>query len=57
MKYSEKPTADAVGFFILWVTGICPGSPVLWDGVKGHNIKGNYLAGKPRPSGRGASLI
>jgi hypothetical protein len=23
--------------------------------VKGHNIKGDYLAGKPRPLGRGAS--
>jgi hypothetical protein len=33
-----------------------PLDPVLKDGVKGHNIKGDYLAGKPRPLGRRASL-
>ena len=30
--------------------------PCLPAGRKGHNIKGSYLAGKPRPLGRGASL-
>ncbi len=25
----------------------CPASPALQDGAKGHNIKGNYLTGKP----------
>jgi hypothetical protein len=38
------------------VTGKCPASPALAGGVKGHNIKGKYLTGKPRPLGRGASL-
>jgi Family of unknown function (DUF6599) len=33
-----------------------PPSPVLLDGIKGHNIKENYLAGKPRPLGRGAFI-
>ena len=37
-------------------TGKCPVSPALEGGVKGHNIKGRYLTGKPRPLGRGASL-
>jgi hypothetical protein len=37
------------------LTGTCPASLVLQDRVKGHNIKGEYLAGKPRPLGRGAS--
>jgi hypothetical protein len=37
-------------------TGKCPVSPALEGGIKGHNIKGKYLAGKPRPLGRGASL-
>src|SRR4030042_7008111 len=40
----------------LSLTGKCPVSPVLEGGVKGHNIKGKYLTGKPRPLGRGASL-
>ena len=39
------------------LTGMCPASPALEGGVKGHNIKGNDLTGKPRPLGRGASLI
>jgi len=26
------------------------------SGVKGHNIKRNYLAGKPRPAGGGFKL-
>jgi hypothetical protein len=38
------------------LTGKCPVSPALEGGVKGHNIKGRYLTGKPRPLGRGASL-
>ena len=41
----------------LGVTGACPASPALQDGVKGHNIKGDYLTGKPRPLGRGASFL
>jgi len=44
---------------VLWLcgfTGKCPVSPALEGGVKGHNIKGKYLTGKPRPLGRGASL-
>jgi hypothetical protein len=28
-----------------------PASPVLQGGAEGHNIKGNYLTGKPRPLG------
>jgi hypothetical protein len=28
----------------------------LEGGVKGHNTKGRYLTGKPRPLGRGTSL-
>jgi hypothetical protein len=39
------------------LTGKCPVSPALEGGVKGHNIKGKYLTGKPRPSGRGASVF
>jgi hypothetical protein len=34
---------------------MCPASPVLQDGVKGHNMKEKYLTGKPRRLGRGAS--
>jgi len=33
-----------------------PLSFALEGGVKGHNIKGEYLTGKLRPLGRGASL-
>jgi len=29
---------------------MCPANPVL-SGIKGHNTKENYLAGKPRRSG------
>ena len=32
-------------------------SPGLESGVKGHNTNEKYLTGKPRPVGRGASLI
>jgi hypothetical protein len=32
-----------------------PRKPRLVGGVKGNNIKGNYLTGKPHPKGRGAS--
>jgi len=32
-------------------------SPVLEGGIKGHNIKGNYLTGKPRPLGCGALFV
>ncbi|MBP1696446.1 MAG: hypothetical protein H6Q41_1634 [Deltaproteobacteria bacterium] len=39
------------------LTGKCPVSPALEGGVKGHNIEGKYLTGKPRPLGRGASLF
>ncbi len=35
------------------LAGTCPASPALRDGAKGHNTKGNYLTGKPRPLGRG----
>jgi len=31
--------------------------PCLTAGRKGHNVKGNYLTGKPRPLGRGASIL
>ena len=41
---------------LLQLTGKCPVSPALEGGVKGHNIKGKYLTGKPCPLGRGASL-
>ena len=43
-------------YAVLPLTGKCPVSPALEDGVKGRNIKGKYLTGKPRPLGRGASL-
>jgi hypothetical protein len=33
-----------------------PLSSALEGGVKGHNIKGRYLTGKPRALGRGASF-
>jgi len=39
------------------LTGMCPASPALESGVKGHNIKANDLTGNPHPLGRGASLI
>jgi len=39
------------------IAGKCPASPTLQAGVKGHPIKEDYLSGKPRPSGQGASLI
>jgi hypothetical protein len=35
----------------------CPVNPALKGGVKGHNLKGNYLTGKPRLLGRVASLL
>jgi hypothetical protein len=35
--------------FSPWVTGKCPASPVLQDGVKRHNKIEKYLTGKPRP--------
>jgi len=38
------------------LTGKCPVSPALEGGVKGHNIEGKYLTGKPSPLGRAASL-
>jgi hypothetical protein len=38
------------------LAGMCPASPVLGDGVKGHRMNEKYLTGKPRPLGRGASL-
>jgi hypothetical protein len=31
------------------LTGTCPRKPRLAGGVKGHNMKRNYLSGKPRP--------
>ena len=42
---------------ILLLTGMYPANPALEGGVKGDNIKGNHLTGKPRPLGRGASLL
>jgi hypothetical protein len=42
---------------LIGLAGKCPISPALEGEVKGHNIKGMYLTGKPRPSGRGASLL
>jgi hypothetical protein len=39
------------------LTGECPVSPALDGGVKGHNIRGKYLTGKPRSLGRGASIL
>jgi len=39
------------------LTGECPVSPALDGGVKGHNIRGKYLTGKPRSLGRGASTL
>ena len=63
MKFSDQFSAQEV------LTGKYPVSPALEGGVKGHNIKGKYLTGKPfgilravssaerpRPLGRGASL-
>ena len=38
------------------LAGKCPVSSALEGRVKGHNIEGKYLTGKPRPLGRGASL-
>ncbi len=38
------------------MTGRCPASPGPQAGVKGHNIM-KYITGKPRPLGRGASLL
>ena len=34
-----------------------PLDPALEGGVKGHNIKENYLTGKSRPLGRGTSPV
>ena len=34
-----------------WLDRNVPRKPRLVGGVKGHNIKGHYLAGKPRPVG------
>jgi len=31
------------------LAGTCPASIALQNGAKGHNVKGNYLTGKPRP--------
>jgi hypothetical protein len=39
------------------VAGKCSVSPALEGGVKGHNRKGKYHTGKPRPLERAASLI
>jgi hypothetical protein len=39
------------------IAGKCPVNPALKGGVKGNNIKGNYLTGKPRLLGRVASLL
>ena len=52
------PEAILTGYGCLCdvLTGKCPVSPALEGGVKGHNIEGKYLTGKPRPLGRGASL-
>ena len=47
MKFSDQFSVQEV------LTGKCPVSPALEGGVKGHNIKGKYLTGKPRPLGRG----
>ena len=38
------------------MAGTCPASPALQDGVKGHNIKEDYLTGKPRPPVRAGSF-
>jgi len=45
---------ETVGFLPL--AGTCPASLVLKHVDKGHNIKGNYLTGKPPLLGRGASI-
>jgi putative tricarboxylic transport membrane protein len=34
-----------------------PLGAALQDGAKGHNMKEKYLTGKPRPLGRGASIL
>jgi hypothetical protein len=34
---------------ILFLGRNVPRKPPLQDGAKGHNIKGNYFTGKPRP--------
>ena len=39
------------------LTGKCPVNAALEGGIKGHNIKGNYFTGKPRPLGCGASFL
>ncbi len=53
---SLKETRVA-GVLGITLTGKCPASPALQDGAKGHNIRGNYLTGKPRPLGRRASKL
>jgi hypothetical protein len=40
----------------VFLTGKCPASAALQGRVKGRNLKRNYLTGKRRPLGRGASL-
>jgi hypothetical protein len=39
------------------LAGTCPAGPALHEGTEGHNMKGNYLTGKPGPLGQGASLL
>lgn len=56
LKLSRIVRTDEPGKPPPSLAGMCPVSPVLGDGVKGHRMNEKYLTGKPRPFGRGASL-
>jgi hypothetical protein len=43
--------------FLVTLAGRCPASPAFHDEAKGHNIKANYLTGKPRPLGGSFTLV
>jgi hypothetical protein len=49
----SEGSAEKMGFFRRCGRQV-PREPALEGRVKGHNIIGNYLTGKPRPLGRGA---
>jgi len=48
--------AEKMGFFCRFGRQV-PRELAIEGRVKGHNITGNYLTGKPSPLGRGASLL
>ena len=48
----EKNQGSYPSNFMAFLTGKCPVIPALEGGVKGHNIRGKYHTGEPRPLGR-----